>query len=337
MPEDVLLAEKPKRKSYPVHQCVFFKLSSKGKLASILNITSVAELTNLADSQDNYKVFLKDEVICPFVGKTTKARWVQEPKEQLKQVQRRIQKLLGRVGAPSYCHGGLAGHSYRSNAKSHTGGDRCATFDIKSFFPSTSFSKVFLFFKDVLLCEPDVAKILASLCCFNGVLPTGAPTSPILSIYANLGLFDAMANMAVAHGLTYTVYVDDITFSGNSIPRGIVHLVQSLVERNGHSLSVHKTKQFSKGQARHVTGVVVHKGRVQVPHSRFRKARAIENAIAAVEDPVKKLVLTNKLVGLVGEAAYLDARFKPKAQAVYKAAEELRARIAMSSVGVKAA
>lgn len=312
------------RREYPLHQCALYKLSSKGKLAALLELEGTADLFRLSPWEDNYKVFLKPEEICPFVGKKTKARWVQEPKDELKNVQKRIQKLLARVRAPVYCHGGLAGYSYRSNAKAHVGGNRCATFDIKSFFPSTPSSRVFNFFKDTLRCEPDVAKVLTDLCCYDGVLPTGAPTSPILSLYANSQLFESLASLARVHKLVFTVYIDDITFSGDVIPRGIASMVQSIVRKGGHKLSLHKTKQFGKGDPRHVTGVVIHDGRVKVPHSRFLKARAIQAAINRAETVGEKLKLTNKLVGLVGEAAYLDERFKPKAQAVYAAAEALK-------------
>lgn len=312
------------RRDYPLHQCALYKMASKGKLASLLKLDSPADLLRLSSWASNYNVFNKPEDICPFTGKKTKARWVQEPKQELKSVQKRIQKLLARARASDYCHGGLAGHSYRSNAKAHLDGARCATFDIKSFFPSTPSSRVFDFFKNVLKCEADIAKILSDLCCYDGVLPTGAPTSPILSLYANLNLFESLSDIAKAHKLVFTVYIDDITFSGESIPRGIVPMVRAVVESNGHRLSLQKTKQFSKGQPRHVTGVVVHDGKIKVPHSRFVKARAIEVAISKAATQAEKLALTNKLVGLVGEAAYLDARFKPKAKAVYAAAEVLR-------------
>lgn len=332
MPADAPALDKPSRRRYPLHQCALYKVSSKGRLASLLGIAKVADLFRLAEWQKNYKVFLKAEDICQFTGKKTKERWVQEPKEELKNVQKRIQKLLARVAAPYYVHGGLAGRSYRSNARAHTAGIRCATFDFESFFPSTSWSQAFHFFKDVLLCEADIAKVLADLCCHDGKLPTGAPTSPILAHYANLALFEALAEFAESHNLVFTAYVDDITFSGDSIPRGICAVVGSLVRKHGHKLSTRKTKQFSRGQPRHVTGVVIHEGRLKVPHSRFLKITAIERAIRSATSTAERLQLTNRLVGLVGEAAYLDDRFKAKALLVYASAERLRHQLAQESV-----
>lgn len=327
---DASLAKLGKRRAYPLHQCAFYKLASKARLASMLGCTTADLIAHAAD-EHGYNVFMKAEEICPFTGKKRKEREVQEPKEQLKKLQRKIQTLISRVAPPSYSHGGLAGRSYRSNAKAHSTGSRAATFDIKSFFPSTTASRVFAFFKDQLCCEPDLAKLLTNLCCYKGILPTGAPTSPILSLYANKGLFDELAAVAEKYELQFTAYIDDVTFSGNTIPRGIAAIVKAAVGRNGHRVASQKSKIFGKNQAKHITGVVIHDGVVKVPFSRFRKARAIERAIAAADSTEKRLDLTNKLVGLVGEAAFLDARFKPKAQAVYSTAVTLKAKLAAES------
>lgn len=62
----------------------------------------------------------------------------------------------------------------------------------------------------------EVSTILAQLCCYNGKLPQGAPTSPIISnLICNI-LDIRLLHIARKYKLDYTRYADDLTFSTNN-------------------------------------------------------------------------------------------------------------------------
>lgn len=189
-------------------------------------------------------------------------------------------------------------------------------------------------------CAPDIAGLLARLACYRrikdpvGCLPTGSPLSPLLSIYANKPMFDALDFLAIENGLKFTCYVDDLTFSGAGISFGFGRRVASLVKRSGHRLADDKTRFFGKGVPKHITGVVVQNGRVTVPFGRFKKARRIEAIVSKTTDHVEKLRLMQKLSGLLGEAAFLDARYQPWAQNSYRKLEALRRTPVVTYSGV---
>ncbi|MES1977283.1 MAG: reverse transcriptase family protein [Pseudomonadota bacterium] len=312
---------------YDITQCALYKVTSKVRLASLLHV-SVPAVLGMAKSR-KYREFPIKEKVCPFTGKTTKERWVQTPAEALRPLHDRILDLLKRVAPPSYAHAAVKGKSYRSNAAAHKNSAEVATFDLSSFYPSTSENAVFRFFADQLLCAPDIAGLFARLVCVevpgsHPCLPTGSPLSPLISIYANKPMFDALERLASKSGLVFTCYIDDITFSGQAIPAGLTNIVTSLVKRYGHTLAVKKTRIFSNADAKHITGVVVHNGRVSVPNSRFRKARKIQLAIEAETDKLKKIQLMQKLNGLLGEAAYLDPKYKTLAKRSYRSLADLR-------------
>jgi len=314
---------KPKMKRYGLDQCALYKIGSKARLALVLG-DSVDRLLFLASSANNYRVFLLPEETCQFTKKVTKERWVQEPKPELRRIHERIQKLLRRVTPPDYAHAAIKGRSYSSNAIVHKDAHRVATFDIRKFYPSTSKSHVYNFFADQLQCAPDVAALLTALTSYKGGsatdrtgLPTGSPLSPILSLYANKPLFEKLNNLALSNGLKFTCYVDDLTFSGDALPLGLTHLVKKALEQHGHLLSVNKTRIFRGNQGKHVTGVVIYKSKIYVPHSRFLKARGVMAAIDAEAHAVGKLPLTQKLAGLLGEAAFLDKRYSSWAKRSY--------------------
>lgn len=301
-------AAKP-RKSYALNQCALYKLGSKKRLAHVLDV-AVSDLQRLSADDGNFDVFELKAEECEFTGTKRKARWVQNPVPDLKSVLSRIAKLLAGIQSPDFCHGATPGRSYRSNAQAHVGAAAVATFDLKEFFPSTTSKQVFRFFHSDLQCAPDVAGLLTDLCTYKRALPTGAPSSPILAYWANRGLFEAVDRRGKALALNLSVYVDDITLSGDLIPRSLPDQVEGIVRSHGHKLSEHKTRIFGPGQPKHVTGVVIAGGALRVPHARFRKARAIRAAFDLETDDQRRALLAAKLCGLLGEAAFLDARYK---------------------------
>ena len=73
---------------YHINQCALYKVGSKAKLAQILGI-SVASLLAIV-KKPRYREFLLPEEVCPFTGKITKERWVQEPLGELRAIHERL-------------------------------------------------------------------------------------------------------------------------------------------------------------------------------------------------------------------------------------------------------
>jgi RNA-directed DNA polymerase len=114
---------------------------------------------------------------------TGKPRVISVPVSPLKIIQRKLAQILYAVyGSRSVVHGFARGRSIRSNAVRHIGAQWVLNFDLKDFFPTIHFGRVLGLFlgKPYELPEP-VAKTLARICCFEGMLPIGAPTSPVVA------------------------------------------------------------------------------------------------------------------------------------------------------------
>jgi hypothetical protein len=209
---------------------------------------------------------------------------------------------------PKYMQFALKGTSYKNNAQMHLSGKCVATLDIRNFFGSTSKSKVFNFFNSLLKAPGDVASLYADLTTVDNCLPTGSPLSQLLSFYANKTLFDELDAIANEHGLTFTCYVDDLTFSGESISRKFLWQIEDKIRKYGHVVASTKTRVFEADMPKHITGVVVHEGSIRVPNVRYRKIRLIKSAIHGNGNNygLTRKELEYKLGGLLGEAAYLD-------------------------------
>jgi len=96
-----------------------------------------------------------------------------------------------------------------------------------------------------------------------GVLPQGAPTSPMLSNLAAFGLDEKLTVFADQQGFTYTRYADDLTFSSSGelpdhisiggIHRSIVRIIRECNFRE----NVKKTRVAGPGSKKVVLGMLV--------------------------------------------------------------------------------
>lgn len=303
---------KKERKSYDISQSALYNTSTKAKLAAVLS----NDIIKIIECIGDYRRFELVPEADPFkLGKKPNIRQVQKPAPRLLVIHERILKLLRCVQVPKYMQFALKGTSYKNNAQMHLSGKFVATLDISAFFSSTSKSKVFNFFNSLLKAPGDIASLYADLTTVDNFLPTGSPLSPLLSFYANKTLFDELNIIANEHGLTFTCYVDDLTFSGESISRKFLWQIEDKVRKYGHVLASKKTRVFEADMPKHVTGVVIHEGRIRVPNVRYRKIRLIKAAMHGNGSNygLTRKELEYKLGGLLGEAAYLDPSKLPAA------------------------
>lgn len=306
--------EKAKQKpdnQIPINQCRLYKITSPKRLAQILNLTLV-DLRELLNCTANYRFFDIPLSANPFTGKTHKKRSVQEPKQKLRRIHKRILSLLRRMRYPDYVQGAVKHRSYQTNAEAHKGSRETATFDISNFYGSTKYHLVHDFFFRVMCCPTDIAGKLANLTTCNGAMPTGSPLSPLLSFWVAKKMFDECHALADSHNLKFTCYVDDLTFSGNHIPPTLKSKIKIIASRYGYDIARHKTRHFRLGQPAHITGVISLDKKLHVPFSRLMAVRKVTDAIEGngnsfgfTKDELKK-----KLAGMVGEAATIDKRFE---------------------------
>ncbi len=103
-----------------------------------------------------------------------------------------------------------------------------------------------------------------------GVLPQGAPTSPMLGNLAALGLDVDLAEFADLKHLVYTRYADDLTLSAHQYPSaksiseissGVIRIVQS----HGFSVNKKKTRIARAGSRKMVLGLLVDGEQPRVP------------------------------------------------------------------------
>ena len=205
-------------------------------------------------------------------------RWIDAPSGPLKAIQRSLlDHVLYEIAPHSTAHGFYPTRSIITNARNHVGKDWVLSFDIKDFFPSTSQDLVVQTLSARSTTHATSLWSLAAwLCCLNGSLPQGAPTSPHL---ANLCFYvcdEMLCGLANAMGLVYTRYADDMTFSGSRNPPDLEKEVDKVISPLGYVLAPKKTKIMDRSSRQCVTGLVVNE-KIALTRELKKKLRAIRH------------------------------------------------------------
>lgn len=223
------------------------------------------------------------------------SRVIDAPARKLKDMQRIVATdLTAAFGNSSpVAHSFMPGRSVISNALPHVHRASVVRVDLKDFFHQINFGRV----KGVFLGAPfslpdDVATVLSQLCCYDGRLPQGAPTSPALSNYVCRSLDSELRRLAKRYKARYTRYSDDLTFSFASVPIDKLPKEMFLISRNdsgqqriepgisltstirsqGFAINDAKTHGAGRDRRQMVTGIVVN-DRLKVPGKFVQEVR----------------------------------------------------------------
>ena len=160
---------------------------------------------------------------------------------------------------------------------------------------------------------------LADIVLAEGVLPTGAPTSPAILNRVLLKTDETLSEAAQQRQCVYTRYADDLAFSGGKDAVSLLGIARGVLAGIGLKLDPKKTNVFRRGRRQCCTGLVVN-DKVSVRRGYARRLRAAVHAVACGRTPtLDGEPLT--IMMLKGHIAFLES-VKPEEGA------GLRARLA---------
>ncbi len=244
---------------------------------SASNLKDIAALLNYKAKDLSYILYHlnggREKQYCSFeISKRNGGkRKISAPTSALKDVQRRINKLLQIIywEKPSV-HSFLKGRTIVSNAECHIHKRFVFNVDLENFFPSINFGRVRgLFIAAPYGIDPKAATVLAQIACYKNELPQGSPCSPIISNMICSLMDSQLQSLAKRERCTYTRYADDITFSTNLpiFPKCIAEIDDRIVsvsdefckiiESNGFNINYTKVRLQTRDMRQEVTGLVV--------------------------------------------------------------------------------
>jgi len=203
-------------------------------------------------------------------------RPISAPRKRLLEMQRKLASAMLELDqSRESAHGFRRKRSVVTNAMQHSGPGKSFVFniDLEDFFSNISYVRCRGVFRAAPFDLPfSVACVLAQICCFNGCLPQGAATSPVVSNFVCRGLDGALEQLAKRNRARYTRYADDMTFSFSvngvtDLPPNVVSLVdgapvpsnrlEDIIAGHGFAINYQKVRLRSRRQRMEVTGLTV--------------------------------------------------------------------------------
>ena len=256
-------------------------------------ILEVIERRVSSDGKPDYQIFkIKDKN--PLAG-TIKTRMISAPNKPMLRITRmfyrfiRLRLAKKKIKLP-YATAVLPGNNPLRNVLRHlrTGNRYFYLLDIKDFYPSTKGSQIVSCLVDQtfgldLATSDELTQFLKKYCLStSGSLLIGGPASPDLANLVAAHLLDReMAILCKKYSLTYTRYLDDLTFSAKRII-GVKKskAIRRVIEQAGFEISHGKTVIADiKKESVVITGIGIRDGQIFIKRSFLRKINGLIHLI----------------------------------------------------------
>lgn len=222
-------------------------------------------------------------------------RIIEEPNPELKIRQKQLAKqLASNITFPSYVNG-VSKTSTLTNSKPHVLKAILYKIDLKDFFHTVRLEHITRSLPNAIECD------MVNDCMYDGRLPTGAPTSPILANIAFLETDKKIIELLRNTDIAYTRYMDDLSFSSNFLEQltpDLVNNIFKVIKEDGWVINRKKSGLSLNFNRQEVTGVVVNQ-KINISKDRKLLLRAKLDHLAR-----KEKTLTPELAG---ELAYLNS------------------------------
>lgn len=288
--------------------------------SDIFSRNSLADFLGVKRSTLTYLIYKKETKNCystfAILKKNGDPREICTPTEDLKVVQRRLADALWehqksiwetKNKYPNISHAYEKNKSIITNANIHKNKRFVLNLDLEDFFGSFHFGRVKGFFEKNrnYHLPQEVATVIAQVACYNGRLPQGAPSSPIITNLICQIMDIRLLRTAKKYRMDYTRYADDLTFSTNrsafinELSLFVADLTKE-INRAGFRINEKKTNLFYKSSRQQVTGLTVNK-KLSINREYTKITRAMAH----------RLYTQGKFVvdGKSGTIAQLESRF----------------------------
>lgn len=295
---------------YGPHSDLLFRFEQNFFVTQLLSMVKVSDLRILLKTPLSAIVKSINEphyTIFSIPKKRGGSRNIQSPDDELIKLQSRLNFYLQNyyhLVKPDGIHGFVINPNKKEkmcniveNAKVHVNQKNVLNLDLKDFFPSIKAYRVKeLFVSEYFKFNDDVASALALLCTYEGKLPIGAPTSPVISNFICMALDVELITFCKENQLNFSRYADDLTFSSNKIiTEKTISNIFEIIQKNNFEVNHKKTRLKTNNRKQTVTGLVVNE-KVNVDRTTIKMVRAIlyDASNNGIEKASTKHFLLNK-------------------------------------------
>ena len=196
-------------------------------------------------------------------------RTIEDPESKLKFVLKRLQKYLQCVyyflrteaayGFLICSDKEMIPRNIFSNARKHIGAQYLVKTDLKDFFHQINKDDIKrIFSKAPFNWDSDASGFLSKITTYNGRLPMGSPTSPILSNFQTIKLDHSLSRFASGKELIFTRFADDLSFSSKGkISINLLRNIKENIGAQGFKLNKEKTRLLGPDDEKIITGLAI--------------------------------------------------------------------------------
>ena len=230
------------------------------------------------------------------------SRLIEAPKRVLKSIQKEIlYGIFESVPPHPSCCGFRTGSSIVDYAAPHVGKSVVLKMDLRDFYPSIHYGRVFAIFASLGYPE-NISRLLAQLSTtatplglwqvrernelvehYESLysvrhLPQGAPSSPALANLAAYRLDCRLTGFAKQLGANYTRYADDLAFSGGEefkrAAKRFSTSVAAIILEEGFQVNFRKTRIMPAATSQRLAGIIVNES-LNIPRKKYDELKAI--------------------------------------------------------------
>lgn len=306
--------KKPIYEKYSIERSPFSQKPTQRDLASLLGL-SRDELRRHASYKDQC-IVRREAVI------NGKKRKLAYPVGPLRTVHEKLKFHLNKIKQPNYLFSPRKGRGQRDNAKYHLGNKQYLSLDLKQFYPSTTFAMIKSWLRDELGMYEDVAGLFATLATVDGVASFGSPLTPVLVSHVHQRMFNQIAFECESRALTYSVWVDDLTISGEFVTGELLTAIREIVAN--HGLKSHKILFQFGNRPVFVTGIGVVGKHLVAPQSLHLRLKHLWEQLHSAQTVDEKEYATQKLLAQLGTLRHIAGANSEKGQKAADSMNSLR-------------
>lgn len=298
------MSKRRKIEIYPLQKSPLARLGRRRDLARLLGC-SLVELEHLVERRselywrktENINGKQRD-IVCPF--------------GLMRRVQEKLAALLNRIEQPDWLSSPRRKMTVAKSAAKHLGGNRYVSLDVRKFYPSTTDEHVFQLFYHVFGMTADVAGMATKIATIDGRTPFGSPLSPILCAIAHRDMFDEIYGLCRVDGVELSVWVDDVTVSGEKINSSLLFGIKGAIRRKG--LYYHKIHRRSARRGMVMTGVFVSQNGLSPSRKSHLKMKDGLSLLQNEELDDTRLKIVKSLIGQNSFMAHVYGESDPRRQ-----------------------
>lgn len=298
--------KKPANEIYELGRSPFAQRLTKRKLAELLRV-DLHTLVGLVKYKTSF-------VTVKTVVENGKPRPLQYPTGRLRVVNEKINYQLKKIKLPVYVMSPRKGCGQKQNAEAHIEANQILKLDLRKFYPSISRTMIARFFRDKFDMHTDVAGLLTELLTFDGTILYGAPATPVLAMLVHAEMFDRIDEVCKQHGAALTLWVDNLTISGDNVPGEALKEIREIIASYGHRS--HDVEYACTNKIVQVTGIGVKQGRLHPANSGNVAIRDLEKELRQTTSPDEYEAIANRLLSRLGSQRHILGTKDARGQAI---------------------